>query len=129
MQAGKDAIKSEEVLAAYTEDVNAECDSLTKILESAQHLEEVTYRAEDKIVSKGEKLSCRYMTAILQDRGVNAQYVDLSDVIKFPVADKGLNEQFYLDLAEAIGHEVHACGDKVPIITGYFGNVPGGILN
>ncbi|OCL14000.1 aspartate kinase [Glonium stellatum] len=129
LQAGKDAIKSEKVLAAYTEDVNAECDSLIKILESAQHLEEVTHRAEDKIVSKGEKLSCQYMTAILQDRGVNAQYVDLSDVVKFTVADKGLNEQFYLDLAEALAQEVYACGDKVPVITGYFGSVPGGILN
>jgi aspartate kinase len=36
---------------------------------------------------------------------------------------------FYKDLAEDLGKEVAACGDKVPVITGYFGNVPGGLLN
>jgi aspartate kinase len=102
---------------------------LTKILESAQHLEEVTSRAEDKIISKGEKLSCRYMAALLNDRGTPAQFVDLSDVVRFASLGKGLNDQFYKDLAEALGKEVEACGDKVPVITGYFGNVPGGILS
>jgi aspartate kinase len=117
------------VLAAFTEEVNAECESLTKILESAQHLEEVTSRAEDKIISKGEKLSCRYMAALLNDRGTPAQFVDLSDVVRLASLGKGLNDQFYKDLAEALGKEVDACGDKVPVITGYFGNVPGGILS
>lgn len=128
VQAGQDTLKNPEVLAAFVQDVNAECESLTKILESAQHLEEVTSRAEDKIISKGEKLSCRYMAALLNDRGTPAQFVDLCDVIKFNAPTKGLNEKFYKDLAEALGKEVEACGDKVPVITGFFGNVPGGIL-
>lgn len=129
IQAAKNTIKSADILAGFTQDVNAECDTLIKILESAQHLEEVTNRAEDKIVSKGEKLSCRYMTALLEDRGVEAQYVDLSDVIKPSVIAKGINEKFYAELARALGEEVRACGNKVPVITGFFGTVPGGILN
>lgn len=132
IQAAKDTIKSPEILAAFTADVNAECETLVKILESAQHLEEVTNRAEDKIVSKGEKLSCRYMTALLEDRGVEAQYVDLSDIIRVgsPTGSKVvLNERFYKNLAAALAEEVRACGRKVPVITGYFGCVPGGILN
>ncbi|KAF2474168.1 aspartate kinase [Lindgomyces ingoldianus] len=129
IKCAKDTIRSSQILAAYTEDVNAECESLTKILESAQHLEEVTSRAEDKIVSKGEKLSSRYMTALLEDWGVAAQYVDLSDVVKSNTPAKGLNDAFYRDLADSLAQEVQACGDKVPVITGYFGNVPGGILN
>lgn len=129
IQAAKDTITSPEILAAYTESVNVEMDSLTKILESAQHLEEVSNRAEDKIVSKGEKLSCLYMAALLEDRGVPAQYVDLSDVVKWNTPAKGLNETFYRNLAEALAKEAAACGDKVPVITGYFGNVPGGILS
>jgi aspartate kinase len=130
IQAGKDILKSADILASYTEEVNAECESLVKILESAQHLEEVTNRAEDKIISKGEKLSCRYMAALLNDRGTPAQFVDLSDVVKLHAPVKGgLNDKFYRDLAEDLGKEVAACGDKVPVITGYFGNVPGGLLN
>jgi aspartate kinase len=132
IQAAKDTIKSPEILASFTADVNAECETLVKILESAQHLEEVTNRAEDKIVSKGEKLSCRYMTALLEDRGVEAQYIDLSDIIRVgsPTGSKVvLNERFYKNLAAALAEEVRACGRRVPVITGYFGCVPGGILN
>jgi aspartate kinase len=129
VQAGKDTLQNPDILASFTEEVNAECESLTKILESAQHLEEVTNRAEDKIIAKGEKLSCRYMAALLNDRGTPAQFVDLADIITFATPKKGLNEQFYADLAAALAREVEACGDKVPVITGFFGNVPGGLLN
>lgn len=69
------------------------------------------------------------MAALLNDRGAPAQYVDLSDVIRFDAPTKGLNEKFYKDLAEALAQEVAACGDKIPVITGYFGTVPGGILS
>lgn len=129
IQAAKDTLKNPEIVDTFVSEVKAECESLVKILESAQHLEEVTSRAEDKIVSKGEKLSCRYMAALLNDRGTPAQYVDVSEVVKFQSPSKGLGEQFYKDLACALGREIEACGDKVPVITGYFGSVPGGILN
>ncbi|KAG2169580.1 hypothetical protein VTO58DRAFT_107713 [Aureobasidium pullulans] len=123
----KDTISSAEILETYSESVNAECDSLIKILESAQHLTEVSKRTEDKIVAKGEKLSCLYMTAVLQDRGCNAQYVDLSNVIDFPVSER-IDDSFYRSLAGSLAKAVHACGDAVPVITGYFGDVPGGLL-
>ncbi|KAF2012595.1 bifunctional aspartokinase/homoserine dehydrogenase [Aaosphaeria arxii CBS 175.79] len=127
INAGKQVLTSADILATYADSVNAELDNLVKILESAQHLEEVTSRVEDKIISKGEKLSCLYMTALLQDRGVPAQYVDLADVIK-NAPEKGLDEQFYKNLAVALSKEVEACGDKVPVITGFFGTLPSGIV-
>ncbi|KAF2756019.1 aspartokinase [Pseudovirgaria hyperparasitica] len=126
--AGADTFGSPEILAEYTAGVKAECENLTRILESAHHLEEVSVRVEDKIISKGEKLSCRYMAALLQARGVNAQYVDMSEVLYTPTP-KGLNEKFYSDLAASLAQEVFACGEKIPVITGFFGNVPGGLLN
>ncbi|KAF2114930.1 bifunctional aspartokinase/homoserine dehydrogenase [Lophiotrema nucula] len=129
VQAGKDTIKNEGILAKYMDAVGAECEGLVKILESAQYLQEVTSKGQDMIVSKGEKLSCRYMTALLEDRGVPAQYVDLSDVIKIGSPTRGLDGRFYKNLAASLREEVEACGDKVPVITGYFGTVPGGILD
>lgn len=81
-------------------------------------------------MSRGEKLSCRYMAALLNDRQVPAQYVDVSDVFKSSSPNEaGVTEAFYQRLAEALGNEVKACGDKVPVITGFFGHVPGGILS
>ena len=117
-------------LNKYMEDVNAECMNLLRILESAQFLKAVTDQTKDMVMSVGEKLSCLYMTALLQSRGVNATYVDMSEVIELPTAKKyGLGEDFYANLAIAMGERVLADGpDAVPVITGYFGKVPGGLL-
>lgn len=130
IKAATDTVTNPEILAAYEAAVNAECHSLVLLLQSAQHLEEVTTKAEDKIISKGEKLSCLYMAALLEDRGIPAQYVDLADVVTSSMGNgKSVNEAFYADLAAALAKEVYACGDKVPVITGYFGTMPGGLLN
>jgi aspartate kinase len=129
IQAAKDTLRNADILATFTEEVNAECKSLIKILESARHLEEITNRAEDKIIAKGENLSCRYIAALLNDRGTPAQFVDLTYIITSHTFKKDLNKRFYTDLTAALAREVEACGDKVPVITGFFGNVPGGMLN
>lgn len=132
LQAGKDACgvwgSSSSMLEEYSHMVNAECKKLLRILESAQYLRAVTNQTEDMVISTGEKLSCLYMTAVLQSRGVQAAYVDLSDIIQFDVG-KALDEQFYLNIGQAIAARVDALGpDVVPVITGYFGAVPGGLL-
>ncbi|PPJ53753.1 hypothetical protein CBER1_04589 [Cercospora berteroae] len=132
LQAGKDACSvwgaSSSILDQYTQAVNAECRNLLKILESAMFLKAVTDQTEDMVISVGEKLSCLYMAALLQSRGTNAQYLDLSEVIHFHTG-KTLDENFYLNLGVAIADRVLALdNDAVPIITGYFGPVPGGLL-
>lgn len=108
-------------------DISAECDALEKLLDSLPKTEDVSPEAEDKILSAGEKLSAQYLTALLEDHGIPAQYVDLSDVIDFTVL-RSLNQEFYRDLALAIGRRIELCGAKVPVLTGYFGPLPGGLL-
>lgn len=68
------------------------------------------------------------MAALLLDRGVDSQYVDLSEIIGFKILD-GLDQAFYQDLSQALEKKIAACKEKVPIITGYFGTVPGGLLD
>ena len=133
LQAAEDVIKSAEILNRFTDAVNAECTSLVKILDSAQHLEGISAMGiialiEDSIVSEGEKLSCHFMTAVLQDQGVDAQYVDLANAIPPSSAGAGLSERFFESAPQLLADKVHDCGDKVPVITGYFGVVPGGLL-
>ena len=69
------------------------------------------------------------MSAFLQDRGVDSEYVDLSEVIDFSIGAFGLDQKFYDNLAHALGKKLAACKGKVPIVTGYFGSVPGGLLD
>merc|ERR1711939_1121053 len=122
--------QQQEISTRYEGDVNAVCDHLLKVLESALFLKDVTSQTMDMVMSVGEKLSCLYMTALLQTRGLSAVYVDLSEAIEpsSQLGLKGLNEQFYRDLATLFGEKVQeAVGDDekcVPVITGYFGRVP-----
>lgn len=64
---------------------------------------------------------------MLQDQGVDSEYVDLSKVIDFET-DGRLNQQFYDHVARNIAHRLHGCGSRIPVITGFFGPVPGGLL-
>ena len=98
-----------------------------KILEASQMLGEVTPRSRDKVMSTGEKLSCRLIAALLQDQGIDSEYVDLSKIVD-PEAGDRLDQQFYDGVARNIAKRVHACGSRVPVVTGYFGPVPGGLL-
>ena len=75
-------------------------------------------------MSVGEKLAGRYMTAVLQDQGVDAEFVDLADTIGFPVKS-GLNQHFYEQVATAVAEELQKCTAAVPVITGYFGSIYG----
>lgn len=126
----RDIIESAVILTKYVEDVNAECMNLLRILESAQFLKAVTNQTMDMVMSVGEKLACLYMTALLQSKGVNAAYVDMSEVITFATAKTlGFEDEFYAHLAIALGERVLSHGQEVvPVITGYFGKVPGGLL-
>ena len=42
---------------------------------------------------------------------------------------KGLNHEFYRGMATTLREKILACEDRVPILTGYFGTVPGGLMD
>jgi aspartate kinase len=120
-------IKAPEILAHLKNHIDDECTLITRILEASQTLGEISPRSRDKVMSAGEKLSCRFIAALLQDQGVDSEYVDLSKVIDFET-DGRLNQQFYDHVARNIANRLQACGSKIPVVTGYFGPVPGGLL-
>lgn len=122
----KDVKIREQLLA----DINTECDTVEKFLEAAQVIDEVSPRTMDSIMSAGEKLSCLFMSALMNDQGLKAKCVDLSRVIPIGYdANKGLDKGFYKFLTERITEEICAIGDQIPVVTGFFGIVPGGLLS
>jgi len=120
-------VKSPEICARLKEEVEEECALVLRILEAAQTLGETSPRSRDKVMSVGEKLSCRFMTALLQDQGVDAEYVDLSHLINFKVPDD-LDQTFYDNVAARAAERLAGLDGKVPVITGYFGAIPQGLL-
>ncbi|KAE9374581.1 aspartate kinase [Stipitochalara longipes BDJ] len=129
IHAAKTQIRDESIRAELIKETEGECNEIIdyRIAAERWHLE-IDSRSKDRIVSFGEKLSCRFVTALLQDRGVDAEYVDLSDIIHFKTS-KGLDLAFYKEMAAALLEKVMACENRVPVITGYFGTVPGGLMD
>jgi len=120
-------IHSPDIRSRLRQEIEEECSLVVRILEAAQTLGETSPRSRDKVMSTGEKLSCRFMTALLQDRGVDAEYVDLADIIDFKVPHS-LDQPFYDNLAARLGKRLQETAGKVPVITGFFGTIPRGLL-
>ncbi|KAF8991723.1 hypothetical protein BDZ89DRAFT_1151387 [Hymenopellis radicata] len=92
---------------------------------------EISPRAKDSIVGLGERLACKYMTAVVRDQGIDAEYVSLEDIVPEMDDDTytgSLDQAFYDRLSVAVGERVRACGARVPVVTGFFGPVPGSLL-
>ncbi|HEX8169617.1 MAG TPA: bifunctional aspartate kinase/homoserine dehydrogenase I [Thermoanaerobaculia bacterium] len=54
---------------------------LRSMAESVAVLRELTPRAQDAIVARGERLLARIFTAVLRESGITAEYVDATDII------------------------------------------------
>lgn len=127
--AGQETIDDKDILKQYIAHADWECHNLLKILESARFLKAVTNQTQDMVISVGEKLSCLLMTALLQTKGANAVCVDLSEIISHRSNTIASDAEFFRELARVIGIKILALGPNVvPVITGFFGKVPGGLL-
>ncbi|QDS77422.1 hypothetical protein FKW77_006580 [Venturia effusa] len=129
LDAARRFITSSDLQQRYIDFVEEECQSLTRKLGAIQENCEITPMNENRIVCKGELLGAQFLVTILEDRGCPAECVDLSDVIReFSITTDVPEIDLYASLARAFRDRVRSCKGKVPIITGYFGHLPGGIL-
>ncbi|KJK77943.1 putative aspartokinase [Metarhizium anisopliae BRIP 53293] len=63
-----------------------------------------------------------------KDRGVDAEYVDLCDILHYD-ASAPVDSSFYKAATAAFARKLDACGTRVPVVTGFFGNVPGSLID
>ncbi|KAK9773814.1 putative Aspartate kinase [Seiridium cardinale] len=122
-------VKDPELQKRVSSDIEDDCQELIDYIIAAKRFNlEVNARSKDRVVSFGEKLSCRFMTYLLRDRHVDAEYVDLSDIMHYDSSDR-LTPTFYRDAAALFQKRIQACGERVPVVTGFFGNVPGSLMD
>lgn len=126
-------------------DSRAEVRDVERLLDACCVIGEISCKSQDAIMACGEKLSCLFMSALLNDVGVKSAYINLSNVVskmqaahpnwvldfsKRGAEAASLDPVFYSYLAQEIHTQIHALGpNTVPVITGFFGSVPGGLLN
>lgn len=115
------------------DDSNNELELVVKYLEASKVLGEVSPRTMDLVMACGEKLSCLFMTALCNDRGCKAHYVDLSHIVPSDYSTNNLDNSFYAFLVQAFKEKLQPVVQSkeriVPIITGFFGLLPMGLLN
>ncbi|KAK7684980.1 hypothetical protein QCA50_011815 [Cerrena zonata] len=134
MTAARTSIRDPDILKQLQDEIERDCDGLRDFLFAAQVIDEISPRSKDSIIGFGERLSCKIMTAILQDRGVDAEFVSLENIIPIPEdgdlsGEEGtLGQEFYDRVAVLVGERIRQCGPRVPVVTGFFGPVPGSLL-
>jgi len=143
------------IRADVEEDIREDVEWVRGFLGAASIIDEISPRSRDAIVGLGERLACKMMVGVLRDQGIEAEYVSLEDVVPavgswsdledVPGSSKILSQPFYDALATAIGERVLAVAEDldeelnkridevaargaVPVVTGFFGPVPGSLL-
>lgn len=126
--ASESYVQDPDLKASLISKIKAECQELIEYIAAAKRFNlEINARSKDRVVSFGEKLSCLFMATLLKNTGVEAEYVDLSDIFHADATSQ-LNQRFYNSAAEAFARKIDACEGRVPVVTGFFGNVPGSLM-
>ncbi|KAJ2785396.1 Aspartokinase [Coemansia interrupta] len=128
LEAAQENISSQQIKDDLSASLSDVCRRLKVFLDAAEVINEVSPKSKDIIVGTGEKLACEYIAAVLQDKGVDAKYVNLEKVVDRHFDASHLDQTFYDYLAQRLSASVNDCGDSVPVVTGYFGPCPGSIL-
>ena len=121
----KDAAMREESVAFF----EAEMTKLQHVLDSLR----VTGIANkdavllDGIICFGEQFSAYLLTQILRSQGIKAVYKDLAHVVTASI--KKVDTNFFDKVQKLIARACKPKKNETLIVTGYFGAVPGGILN
>lgn len=108
------------------DEVKVELHTLKSFLEAISVIGEMSPRSQDVIIGTGEKLSACIFAGLLNSMGIDAEYVDLATIIEKPFQET--NHEFYTYTQSRLKTVIEACGHKIPVLTGYFGFVPNGII-
>jgi aspartate kinase len=119
-------IMSGEIQEQIVEEIKAELKSLKSFLDAISVIGEISPRSQDVIIGTGEKLSACMFSGLLNSMGIDAEYVNLDSLIDKPFEET--NQEFYTYAERRLKERIEGCGYKVPVLTGYFGFVPNGIL-
>ncbi|MCZ6472450.1 MAG: aspartate kinase [SAR324 cluster bacterium] len=121
------AVDDPELRAGLLRFIRVELERLQGFLKAIQVIRELSPRSQDILLATGERLSARMLAATLSSRGVRAEVVDLIDVV--PEGTRAVDPRLFNRLQRLIAKRVLGGTGGVPIVTGFFGLMPGGLLS
>ena len=100
---------------------------MRSMCESISVLRELTPRAQDALVARGERLLAQIFTAVLAEQGIDAQYVDATEIIQTERRLGSLWPKFAACERAAKKHVLPVLEDgRVVVMPGYIGSGPDG---
>ncbi|MCG8338984.1 MAG: aspartate kinase [Proteobacteria bacterium] len=108
------------------DEIREELQKLKSFLDAIQVIGEISQRSMDVIISSGEKLSARIFSALLNSMGIDSDFINLDNLVDKPF--KEIDKRFCSYLQKKLGTLIKKSGARIPVVTGFFGFVPNGIL-
>ncbi|PVG03252.1 putative HOM3-L-aspartate 4-P-transferase [Serendipita vermifera] len=133
LTAARSLVRDQTLLKQLEAEIERDCEGLRTFLFAAQVIDEISPRSRDSIIGIGERLACKLIAAVLRDRGVDSEFVSFENIVPQwddidVSSDHTLEQSFYDRLSLVIADRIKQCGTRVPVITGFFGPVPGSLL-
>ena len=123
----KQVIEDKNLQDATIEQIEGILNKLKSFLKAIEVIQEISYRVEDIIIGTGERLSACMIANSLTSKGLEAEYTDLSDIMS-SIKSTEVNKDFYEKVKDKLREIIQNC-KGVPILTGFIGMMPGGLLN
>lgn len=103
-------------------DLSAEFNVLDKLFEGVSLIGDYSTKIKDQILSKGELLSAKLLTAILVKNGVNARFADSRELIKTDSKFGDAQPLESVSKKNVINYFKQNNGSTVNIVTGFIGS-------
>ncbi len=122
-------IEDEQIQVETTDYFKKVLSGISGFLKAVEELGELSLRSRNTIMAVGERLSSKMLAGILTDSGLPAEQLDFEKVI--PQKFKQADHAFYIETEKIFTKKVKKviAKKKMPVVTGYFGWVPGGMLD
>ncbi|ORX55319.1 aspartate kinase [Piromyces finnis] len=121
--------ENEELRLKTEKEIRAECDALRKFLKALEIIKEITPKSNDTILSTGEKLAGIIFTAFMKNEGLDTELIDFEKLVTDVSDDSLIDSNFYIKtLVPKITETLSNCKAKIPLITGFIGSFPSGII-
>lgn len=117
-----ESFKAYQISGYHNVDFSEEFDVLDKLFEGVSLIGDYSKKIKDQILSKGELLSAKLLTAILVEKGIPANFADSRELLKTDskFGDAQLLEQ--LSKKNVINYFKQHNGATVNVVTGFIGS-------
>lgn len=129
LETASECIANQDVLADTEIFINDIFDKLSQFLDALTVIRELSPRSSDRILRVGEKLSAKILSSVIKSKNLPAEFLDLSNIAPEKYTVPSL--QFYNELENRLKEKLMVLvkDKKIPVITGFLGEIPGGIIN